>query len=134
VNREVDDELAPDRARVREDEHEEPQSTLAAWNGRLANVGPVDLRLLANKRLGAEIDLAARSRSHARNVLAKGAHGALEAPRTQHVVQSRSAQRGIAREDLVDEVAIWLDDARARQGTRRGLAADPEDAAHDVGV
>jgi hypothetical protein len=52
VDGEVDDELAPHRPRVAQDEDEDPQRALAAGHGDVADVGPVDLRLLARQRLG----------------------------------------------------------------------------------
>jgi hypothetical protein len=102
---------------VCEDEDEEPESAHTAGNGELADVGPVDLRLLADERLGAQEDLPPRTRADLCHVLAQRAHGATEAALAQPVVEARRAQGRIARERLGDEVVV-----RSRR-VARGVAA-----------
>jgi hypothetical protein len=62
MHRQVEDEFAPQRARVREHDDEEPEGALAARDLDLADVRPIDLGLLTNEGLGAQVGLARRSR------------------------------------------------------------------------
>ena len=121
---EVDDELGPHRARVREHDHEQPDRALAAGDGDLADVGPVDLRLLAGERLGDEVRLALGPWPNQRDVLAQGAHRAAIAALADHVVEPRREELGIAAQRVVDERAVRVDDPRA-QLRRRACSPRP---------
>src|SRR5580658_1909818 len=86
VHRQVDDKLPPQGARVAEHHHEQPQGALGAIDGDLAHVGPVNLGLLAQQGLGAQIDLAARARTDGGDIVPQRADRARKAARLQHVV------------------------------------------------
>ena len=133
VHRQVEHELAPHRARVRQHEHEQPQRALAARHRDLADVRPVDLRLLARQRLGAQVHLALRPGAHLGDVFAERPHRAAIATLGQHVVEPRRAQSWIARQRLGDEVAIRPDEARSRQGIA-ALWIATDRAADDIGM
>src|SRR2546422_863679 len=69
----VEDQLGPHRARPGEHQNECPERPLSALHLHTAHVCPVDLRLLADERLGAQERLARRLRAHSRHVLAQRA-------------------------------------------------------------
>jgi hypothetical protein len=133
VHRQVEHEFAPQRPRVRQHHHEEPQSALAAGDGHRAGVRPVDLGLLADERLGAQVHFAPRWGPQRDHVLAQRARSALETALPQHVVKPRRPQPRVARQRLRDEVAVGIAKPRAR---RAGCVpiADPERAPDYVGV
>ena len=130
---EVEDELAPQRPRVREHEHKEPQRSLAAGHGDLANVRPVDLRLFAGERLGAEVYLAARLRPDRGHILAQRADSAGVAALGDHVMQARGAQSRVAGQRFGDEGEVRVDEARPRGGAWARVP-EAEDAADHIGV
>ena len=129
----VDDELAPHRAGVREHHHEHPQRADAAGHGDLADVGPVDLGHLAGQRLGHEVRLARRPGPDDRDMLAHRADRALKPAVANHVVQARGEQLGIPLKRFVDERPIRVDDARP-QRRRRTWLVEPEHASDLVHV
>ena len=134
VHREVEDELAPQRPRVRQHDDEEPERALAAGHGDLADVGPVDLGLLAGQRLGAQVDLAARLGADVAHVLAQRADRAGVAALGDHVVQPRRAQPRVAGQRLGDEVTVRVDEPQPRRCGLRARLAEPEDAPDHVRV
>ena len=133
VDGQIDDELAPHRARVREHDHEQPQRAHASGHGDLASVGPVDLGHLAGQRLGHEVCFARRPRPDQRDMLTHRADRAGKAARADHVVQPRGAQLRVPSKLLVDERTIRVDDARAQRG-RRPWLVEPEHASNLVHV
>ena len=133
VHGEVEDELAPQGPRVREHDHEEPQRPLSPGHGDLADVRPVNLRLLTRERLGAEVHLPARLGADLGHVLAQGADRAGVAALGDHVVQPRGAQLRVARKRLGDEATVRVDEPRPR--LRLGARGpEAEHAADYVGV
>src|SRR5712691_2700910 len=130
----VEDQLGPRRARPGEHQHECPERPLSALDLHSAHVCPVDLSLLADERLGAQERLARRLRAHSRHVLAQRALAARVTALAHHVEESRSAEPGITRERLSDELRIRRTQPRRQ---RRGLSKRREEShhpAHDVGV
>src|SRR6266540_4354555 len=101
-------------------------SPVSSFHGDLADVGPVDLGLLAGERLGAEVHLATRLGADLGHVLAQRADRAGVSALGDHVVQPRGAQSRVARQGfggLGDERAVRVDEARPR---RTAWACVPE--------
>jgi len=109
VDGQVDDELAPHRARVSEHHHEQPQRATRRYSD-LAGVGPVDL---------ATSPVAFQSRGRLARGWVDGRHArerwdrATKPARADHVVQPRGAQLRIPLQGVVDEWAIRVDGAGA---------------------
>lgn len=133
VHGEVEDELAPQGPRVREHDDEEPESALPAGHGHFADVGPVDLRLLAGKRLGTQVHLAPWLGPDLGHVLPQRANRAGVAALGDHVVQPGGAQPRVAGQHLGDEGTVWVDEPRPRLGLGTRLP-EPENAPDHVRV
>ena len=133
VHGEVKDELAPQGPRMREHDDEEPERPLPAGHGNLADVGPVDLCLLAGEWLGAQVQLAPWLGPNLGHVFAQGADRAGVAPLGEHVVEPGGAQARVAGQRLGDECAVRIDEPRPRRSLGARLP-EPEDAADHVGV
>ena len=133
VDGQVDHELGPDRPRVREHHDEEPERAHAAGHRELADVGPVDLCLLADQRLGVQVDFAARRRSDVGDVAAHGRHRPDVAAVSDHVVDPRRAKSRVLGQLLDDEVMKRLDDARPSWCLGSGFT-EAQDALDHVGV
>src|SRR5688500_12416889 len=115
MNREVEDKLAPQRTRVRQDHDEQPERALAARHRDLADVCPVDLRLLADEGLCAQEDLTAGPWADFGDELAERAHGAGVATVLDHVVEASRAQARVALESLSDERPVRVDEPGPRR-------------------
>ena len=89
-------------------DREGPQFSLPAWHIDVGDERPIDLRLLAGKRLDAKVRLAARLRPALENDFAQRADAAEVAALDEHVEEARRAQRRVASERLVDEIEIWI--------------------------
>lgn len=63
--------FGPHRARVGEHHDEDPERTCTAGHGERAHVSPVDLRLLPDETLDAEVHFAARDWPHLGHVTAQ---------------------------------------------------------------
>jgi len=133
VDRQVDHELGPDRPRVREHHDKQPERARAPGHRELADVGPVDLRLLADQRLGVQVDLAAWWRSDTGDVAAHRGHRPGVSAVADHVVDPRRAKSRILGQLLDDEVVKRLDDARPPWRLGAGLT-EAQDALDHVGV
>jgi hypothetical protein len=133
VDGQVDDKFGPHRPRVREHHDEEPECTRAAGDWQLADVGPVDLRLLPDQRLGAQVHLAARRRSHLGDEAAYRGHPTDEAALADHVVDPSRPQAWVLSQLLDDEVMIGLDDSRSLRTVSAGLPA-AQDALDHIGM
>ena len=134
VDAEVDDELGPHRARVREDHDEGPERPVSAGHGQRADVRPVDLRLLAGQRLDAQEHLVSRRRPRFADIAAQRANTALVAALDEHVVDARRDQPRIARQRLVDEGNVRLEHARVGPRAARLGPEAAEHADHDIEV
>src|SRR6266545_1512911 len=133
VHGEVEDELAPQSPRMREHDDEDPERPLPAGHADLADVGPVDLCLLAGERLGAEVHLAPWLGPDLRHVFTQRADRAGVAALSEHVVQPGGAQAWVPGQRLGDDGAVRIDEPRSRGGAR-ARNAEAEDAANHVGV
>jgi len=133
VDGQIDDELAPHRARVGEHHDEHPEPALPAGDRDLADVRPVHLRLLAGQRLGDEVRLALGPRPHERDVLAQRAHGAAIAALANHVVEPCREELGVAVEGVIDERPVRIDDPWPHLRGRARLT-ETEHATNDVGM
>jgi len=135
LDREIEHELAPHRARVAEHDHERPELALAAGHGHAADVGPIDLRLLAGQGLDAQIRLGLGLGPDRADVGPDGTRRAGKATVAQHVVDPRRAELGILAQRLLDELGVRLEHRRAPELTRLAvLARVTEHAPHDVSV
>ncbi len=85
---------------------------MSAGHGQRADVRPVDLRLLAGQRFDAQEHLVARRRPRFADIAAQRPNAALVAALDEHVLDARRDQPRIARERLVDEGNVRLENAR----------------------
>jgi hypothetical protein len=134
LDRQVEDELGPHRARVREHDDEDPERARSAGDGQLADMGPVHLRLLADETLRPQVDLPAWDRPHVGDVTPEDRDPALEAAHPDHVEEARRAKTRVHGECLVDEVDVGIDEARPRRDEDGRRGGGVEDAVNDIGV
>lgn len=116
-----------------EHDHEYPQGALAADDRDLADMRPVDLRLLARQRFGAHERFGARPG-------ADGGHIPTQRPQTSgvaaladHVVEARRDQARVALQRFVDEVLVGIE--CTAPGAALTLPAQrPDGTLDDIGV
>lgn len=132
---EVEHELGPQRARVREHHDEHPERATHTLHVDGADVGPIDLGLLADKRLDAQEDLVLRQWAHASQVAAQRTEAAGVPALAKHVEDPRADEPRVLSERLVDEAAEGrhgLEDDAPRPTWARTRTT--EDALDDVGM
>ncbi len=127
VDPQVDDELGPHGARIREHHHERPERAVSAGHRQRTDVRPVDLRLLSRERLGAQEHLVSRRRTRLAHIAAQRANTALVAALDEHVLDARRYQPRVARERLVDEGDVRIEHPRVGP---RAARLGPEAAEH----
>ena len=130
----VEEEAQEDAARVAQHHDEGHQGAAGAADLQMAEVGPVDLRLLAGQRAQAQVGLGGRARAHVGHEVAQVRGAADVAALGQHAQQPRRGQRGEPSERLQDERPVRVDAARAQwpRVSRGAVAGD--DAPHDIAV
>ena len=116
--------------RVAEHQHERHQRALCTADGELAEVGPVDLRLLTGQGAKAKIRLTRATRTELRDAVAEVVGSAGVASRLDHVEQPCGGQRGEALKRFGDELHIRV---KLRGASRTlALALDPCLAQHPL--
>ncbi len=112
LERLVEREPRVDRTRPRKHHHEAGQAPLRRADLDLAEVSPVDLRLLAGQRLEPQERFGAL-RPNAADVAAQLHHRARIATRADHLEDARRAQSRVVVEDLADEPLVRVEHRRA---------------------
>jgi hypothetical protein len=119
---------------VAEHHHEAHQRSPCSADLQMAEVGPVDLRLLARQRAQAQVGLSGRAWAHAGDEQAEVRAGADIASLGHHRVQPCGGERGELLERGQDEGPVRIDPARTqRRGVHRRAVAG-EHAPHGVAV
>ena len=99
----IEEEAQEDAARVAQHHHEAHQRALRAPDPHLAEVGPVDLGLLAGERLEAQIGLGHEPRALRRDHVPEVALAPPVAALDRHPVEPAGGQPGPGRQGLADE-------------------------------
>jgi len=130
----VQAEVQEDAARVAQHHHEGHQWALGAAHHQVAEVRPVDLRLLARQRAQAQEGLGRRARAVAGHEVAEVVGPAGVAALAHHGVQPAGGQRGELGQCVADEGQVEVDLAGAQRGIGAHHAGLGDHALHGVAV
>jgi hypothetical protein len=135
VHPRVEEEAQEDAPRVTQHHHEGHQRAARAADMQMAEVAPVDLRLLARQSAQPQERLGRRARAHAGDEVAEVVRVAAVAALADHREQPRGGQRRVAVQRLQDERPVRVDAAGSqRRSRRRRLAGVREHAPHGTVV
>ena len=109
----VEEEAYEGVAGVAQHQDERHQGALGACDGELAEVGPVDLCLLAGQGAQAQIRFGRPARAHRSDAVAEVVGSAGVATRLDHLEQPGGGERGEALQGLGDELHIGVELGRA---------------------
>jgi hypothetical protein len=110
----IEEELQIQGAGIRQRHHEAGQGSLGAAHHHVSKVSPVNLRLLAGKRLELQERFAALG-TQAGNGAPKLHHAAAVAAVANHLVDARGAQARMLVEGVADKLDVGIDDGRSQR-------------------
>ena len=105
----IEEELQIQRSRIRQRHYEAGQGSLGSAYHHVPKVSPVDLRLLAGKRMELQERFAALG-TQAGNGTPQLHHAAAVAAVANHLVDARGAQARMLIEGVADELDVGIDD------------------------
>ena len=111
----VQEEAQEDHAAVTEHHHEAHERSPSAADLQVAEVAPVDLRLLSRQRAQAQVGLGRRSRAHGRHQQPEVRGPAHVAALGHHRVQPRCGERGELLQGGQDEGPVRIDAAHPQR-------------------
>ena len=118
----IEEELQIQGAGIRQRHHEAGQGSLGAAHHHVSKVSPVNLRLLAGKRLELQERFAALG-TQAGNGASQLHHAAAIAAVANHLVDARSTQARMLVEGVADKLDVGIDDRRSQRfGTIEAFA------------
>jgi hypothetical protein len=118
----IEEKLQIQSSGIRQCHHEAGQGSLGAAHHHMPKVSPIDLRLLAGKRLELQERFAAL-RTQAGNGTPQLHHAAAVAAVANHLVDARSAQARMLIESVANELDVGIDDRYSqRLGVREAFA------------
>ena len=123
-----------DAPRVAQHHHESHQRALGAADLQVAEVRPVDLRLLAGQRAQAQERFGRAARAHRGHQVAHVAGAAVVAALADHGMQPAGRQRGVLAQRLDHEGAVRIDAGRSQHALDQLKPMLGEHAAHGVAV
>ena len=134
VHARVEEEAQEDAPRVAQHHDEGHQRAARPADVQVAEVGPVDLRLLAGQRAQAQVRLGGRPRAQAGDDVAKVLAAAAVAALADHGVQPCGGERRELGQRREDEGAVRIDPARAQRRGDGRRAVLGEHTPHGVAV
>ena len=126
----VGEELQEDPPGVAQHHHEGHQQPLGPTEAGLAEVGPIDLPLLARQRAQPQEGLRRLARTQQGHVMAEVVLAARVAPLPDHLEQPAGRQGGPLRQRLGRELPVRVEHRRVRRPLRTGAAGLVQRSGH----